>query len=66
MGSRSGTTCSIPRLTATGFADIEIVPTRAYTSEDARDLLLEVGVTPAEVDGKFMSAFVRAVKPARG
>ena len=54
------------RLSAAGFADIEIVPTRVYTSEDARDLLLDVGAAPAEVDGKFMSAFVRAVKPARG
>ena len=53
------------RLSAAGFADIEIVPTRVYTSEDARDLLLDVGAAPAEVDGKFMSAFVRAVKPAR-
>jgi arsenite methyltransferase len=53
------------RLSAAGFADIEIVPTRVYTSQDARDLLLDVGAAPEEVDGKFMSAFVRAVKPAR-
>ncbi len=54
------------RLSAAGFAGIEIVPTRIYTSEDARDLLLDVGAAPAEVDGKFMSAFVRAVKPTKG
>ncbi len=52
-------------LSAAGFADIEIVPTRVYTSEDARDLLLELGAAPAEVDGKFMSAFVRATKPTK-
>ncbi len=54
------------RLLAAGFADIEIVPTRVYTSEDSRGLLLELGAAPAEVDGKFMSAFVRATKPAKG
>ena len=53
------------RLSAAGFADVEIVPTRIYTSEDARDARLNVGAAPAELDGKFMSAFVRAVKPSR-
>ncbi len=52
------------KLTAAGFSDVEIVPTRIYTSEDARDFLLDLGAAPAEVDGKFMSAFVRATKPA--
>jgi SAM-dependent methyltransferase len=54
------------RLSAAGFLDIEVVPTRIYTSEDARDARLDVGAAPAEMDGKFMSAFVRAVKPSRG
>ena len=54
------------RLSAAGFSDIEIVPTRIYTSEDARDARLDVGAAPAELDGKFMSAFVRAVKPQAG
>ncbi|HSB63745.1 MAG TPA: arsenite methyltransferase [Thermoanaerobaculia bacterium] len=52
------------KLTRAGFSDVEIVPTRIYTSEDARDFLLDLGAAPAEVDGKFMSAFVRATKPA--
>ena len=54
------------KLSAAGFADIEIVPTRIYTSEDARDARLDVGAAPASLDGKFMSAFVRAIKPSRG
>jgi arsenite methyltransferase len=53
------------KLAAAGFTNIEIVPTRIYTSEDARDLLLDVGAAPAELDGKFMSAFVRATKPMK-
>ena len=52
------------KLRKAGFTDVEIVPTRIYTSEDARDFLLDLGAAPAEVDGKFMSAFVRATKPA--
>ena len=58
------------KLTAAGFEQVEIEPTRIYKAEDARDLLisegLDVGVVASEVDGKFMSAFVRAVKPASG
>lgn len=52
------------RLKKAGFTDVEIVPTRIYTSEDARDFLLGIGAAPAVLDGKFMSAFVRATKPA--
>ena len=52
------------KLKKAGFTDVEIVPTRIYTSEDARDFLLDVGAAPAELEGKFMSAFVRATKPA--
>ncbi len=56
------------KLEAAGFTDVEVVPTRIYGFEEARDLAREAGldlslVTP-EVDGKFMSAFVRARKPA--
>ena len=51
-----------------GFESIEIEPTRVYKLEDARDFLAAAGldaetVGPA-IDGKFMSAFVRAVKGA--
>jgi arsenite methyltransferase len=55
------------KLTAAGFADVEIEPTRIYRVEDAREFLvgngLDVDAIAAEVDGKFMSAFIRAVKP---
>src|SRR5881396_431352 len=56
------------KLTAAGFEQIEIEPTRIHKAEDARDLLAAEGVDvdaiAPQVDGKFMSAFVRAVKPA--
>src|SRR6266576_990947 len=56
------------KLTSAGFEQIEIEPTRIYRVEDAREFLSAEGVDvdsiAAEVDGKFMSAFVRAVKPA--
>ena len=55
-------------LAEVGFEDIEVEPTRIYNTEDARDFLQGVGMDPAaiapEVDGRFMSAFVRARKPA--
>ena len=56
------------KLGAAGFEQIEIEPTRIYRADDARDLLkaegIDVDAIAPEVDGKFMSAFVRAVKPA--
>jgi ubiquinone/menaquinone biosynthesis C-methylase UbiE len=56
------------KLVAAGFENIEVEPTRIYRAEEAKDILaaqgLDVNVVAAEVDGKFMSAFVRAVKPA--
>lgn len=55
-------------LAENGFAGIDIEPTRLYRSEDARVFLQESGVNVdanlAEIDGKFMAAFVRATKPA--
>lgn len=55
------------KLAAAGFGQIEIETTRIYRAEDARDILsasgLDVSAIIAETDGKFMSAFVRAVKP---
>jgi len=57
------------KLKKAGFTDVEIVPTRVYTIEDARDFLSSAGIDADAmaplVDGKFMSAFVRATKPAR-
>jgi len=56
------------KLAAAGFEQIDIEPTRVYQAEDARDLLsaegIDVDAIAPQVDGKFMSAFVRAVKPA--
>jgi arsenite methyltransferase len=58
------------KLTRAGFADVEIVPTRIYGVDDAREVLASAGIDPAAVapllDGKFMSAFVRARKPGQG
>lgn len=55
------------KLAAAGFGDIDIEPTRIYNVEDAREFLTAEGIdvdaiAPA-VDGKFMSAFLRARKP---
>ncbi|HTR67432.1 MAG TPA: arsenite methyltransferase [Terriglobales bacterium] len=56
------------KLLDAGFEQIDIEPTRVYRAEDAREILAAEGVDAdaiaPEVDGKFMSAFVRAVKPA--
>ena len=56
------------RLEKAGFAAVEIEPTRVYRAEDARASLAAAGldadaVMPA-IEGKFMSAFIRARKPA--
>jgi 2-polyprenyl-3-methyl-5-hydroxy-6-metoxy-1,4-benzoquinol methylase len=55
-------------LAEAGFTGIDVEPTRIYRVEDARDLLCDAGVDADAlaplVDGKFMSAFVRAAKPA--
>ena len=56
------------KLMAAGFEQIEVEPTRVYRAEDAREFLvaqeIDVDALAPQVDGKFMSAFVRAVKPA--
>ena len=56
------------KLAAVGFDQIEIEPTRVYRVEDAREFLSEKGLDAdtlaPQVDGKFLSAFVRATKPA--
>ena len=57
------------KLAAAGFEQIELEPTRIYRIEDARQFLagqnIDVDAIAPQVDGKFMSAFVRAVKPKR-
>jgi arsenite methyltransferase len=54
------------KLKAAGFEQISIEPTRVYRMEDAREFLSSAGVDvdaiAPQVDGKFMSGFVRAVK----
>ena len=54
------------KLVSAGFEQVEIEPTRVYRVEDAREFLsekgLDVDAMAAQVDGKFMSAFVRARK----
>ena len=57
------------KLAGAGFENIAIEPSRIYAVEDARQFLdgqgIDVDAIAAQVDGKFMSAFVRARKPAR-
>jgi ubiquinone/menaquinone biosynthesis C-methylase UbiE len=54
-------------LLESGFEAIEIEPTRVYTAEDARALLgsasADLEPLAAQVEGRVMSAFVRARKP---
>ena len=56
------------KLAKAGFRSIGIEPTRVYAIEDAREFLagkgVDVDALAPQVEGKFMSAFVRAVKPA--
>lgn len=58
----------IRKLAAAGFENIEVEPTRVYRAEDAREFLagqgIDVETIAPQVDGKFLSAFIRAVKPA--
>ena len=55
------------KLRTAGFQQVDLEPTRIYRAADAREFLATEGIDAdaiaPEVDGKFMSAFVRAVKP---
>jgi arsenite methyltransferase len=55
------------KLAKAGFEDIDVEPTRMYHADDARGFLagagLDVETVAEQVDGKLMSAFVRAKKP---
>ncbi len=57
------------KLAKAGFEAIDVEPTRIYKVEDARGFLQKAGLDAdtiaPQVDGKFMSAFIRATKPAR-
>ncbi|HEX5131076.1 MAG TPA: arsenite methyltransferase [Candidatus Krumholzibacteria bacterium] len=51
-----------------GFTGVEVVPTRIYTRDDARSIAIDNAVGEDildQVDGAFMSAFIRATKPKR-
>jgi SAM-dependent methyltransferase len=56
------------KLTAAGFENVTIEPTRVYKVEDARQFLSAQGVDAdaiaPQVEGKFVSAFIRAKKPS--
>ena len=54
------------KLQRAGFEQVDLEPTRIYRAADAKGFLETAGVDPAfaeQVDGRFMSAFVRATKP---
>jgi SAM-dependent methyltransferase len=55
------------KLVAAGFVDVDLEPTRTCNIEDARVFLTEAGIAVDEiapqVEGKFLSAFIRATKP---
>ena len=57
----------VAKLTKAGFEGVSIEPTRVYNIEDARAFLggqgVDVDAIAPQVEGKFMSAFIRAVKP---
>lgn len=56
------------KLRQAGFESIDVEPTRVYRIEEAREFLEAAGLDPEsvgpQVNGKFISAFLRAVKPA--
>jgi len=58
----------VKRLAQAGFDAIDVEPTRVYSAEDARQFLtgegLDVDAIAPLIKDKFMSAFVRAKKPA--
>jgi len=55
------------KLAGAGFEEIEIEVTRVYSVEDARQFLadrgMDVDAVAPQVEGKFVSAFIRARKP---
>ncbi len=58
----------VGKLAKAGFEGIDIEPTRVYSVEDARQFLtgerIDVDAIAPQVQNKFMSAFICAVKPA--
>jgi arsenite methyltransferase len=58
----------VAKLVRTGFENTDIEPTRVHSIEDARTFLsartLNIDALAEEVGDKFVSAFIRASKPA--
>ena len=58
----------VAKLARAGFDDITIEPTRIYNVRDAKTFLategIDADVVARDVDGKFISGFIRATKPA--
>ena len=58
----------VAKLARAGFDEITIEPTRVYKLDDARTFLGAQGIdaenVAKQVDGKFISGFVRATKPS--
>jgi arsenite methyltransferase len=58
------------KLATAGFERVEVEPTRVYNVDDAREFLsgqnIDVDAFAPQIEGKFMSALVRAVKPMAG
>jgi hypothetical protein len=56
------------KLARAGFENVDVEPTRVYRATDARQFLDDAGLSDdtivAQIDGRFMSAFIRARKPA--
>jgi arsenite methyltransferase len=59
----------IGKLAKAGFEQVELEPTRVYSLEDARTVLssqgIDVDAMAGQVEGKFISAFIRATKPGK-
>jgi arsenite methyltransferase len=60
----------ITKLAKAGFDAIDIEPTRVYSIADARQFLagqgVDVDAIAPQIENKFISAFIRAVKPPEG
>ena len=58
----------VAKLARAGFGDIDIEETRVYGLDDARTFLagegVDVDALAKQVNGKFVSGFIRATKPA--
>jgi ubiquinone/menaquinone biosynthesis C-methylase UbiE len=55
------------KLARAGFEDVDVEPTRIYRAADAQQFLDQAGLAGdaslTDIDGRFMSAFIRARKP---